>query len=241
MPVAAAPATEITSAPPISSDGTVEERISRLEQSVGALRSDYARIMPAFASLNTTNERIQTLLDEMEADGKIPPVAAAKRPEPVPTVAAPLAAMKVQPSEEEMAADAIPPQTVAPAAAPSSAEPPPAAGLANTVKAVRIGEHGNKTRLVFDLTTTTKPEFSYDLDNGEKLLMVEMPGSAWDGKDSGQPNSPMIAGWNAQKGSTGGSTVVVQLKQNARILSTEFLKAEGGDPSRLVMDIASGG
>ena len=57
--------TTVTGAP----DPVMEARIARLEASVGALRSDYERIMPAFASLNTTNERIQTLLDEMEAEG----------------------------------------------------------------------------------------------------------------------------------------------------------------------------
>lgn len=262
MPVAAAPA---SSAPAGTiGDSSIEGRIARLEQAVGALRSDYDRIMPAFASLNTTNERIQILLDQMEADGRIPAGTAARSAprtfapamaqapaaqQAAPVVSAPSAAAKTPPSEEDMAADetATPQKaaSVAPAAAPETpiaeAAPAPSDALTNTVTSVRIGEHGSKTRLVFDLTSKTKPDFKYDLDNGEKLLLVEMPSSAWGGKASGTPNSPLIAGWNAQKGASGGSAVAIQLKKDARILSTEFLKAEGKDPARLVMDIASGG
>lgn len=248
MPVAAPTATTTTTTVTTSAPaGSVEERIAKLEQSVGSLRADYARIMPAFASLNTTNERIQTLLDEMETDGKIPPNMAANRPAahaPAPTVVVPKTAMKVQPSEEDQAMMAeadTSPAAVAPAAAPTQEAAAPASGLSNTVTAVRIGEHATKTRLVFDLTSKSKPEFKYDLDNGEKVLMVELPGSAWSGKTVGKPNSPLIAGWNAQKGSAGGSAVAIQLKKDARILSTEFLGSDGKDPSRLVLDIASGG
>jgi hypothetical protein len=110
------------------------------------------------------------------------------------------------------------------------------------VKGIRIGEHGSKTRLVLDLDTSAKPEFTYDLDNGEHLLIVDMPSSAWSASgNSGKPNSPLIAGWNSQKGASGGTAIAVQLKKDARILSTQFLKAEGSDPARLVMDIATGG
>lgn len=240
MPIAAPTAPLALTAPA----GSMEERIAKLEQSVGALRSDYARIMPAFASLNTTNERIQTLLDGMEAEGKIPAETALHRPAtaatpvtttatPTPVVEAPKTAIKVAASEEDEAAAAVTPA--------AATEAPPSSGLANSVTSIRIGEHGNKTRLVFDLTAQKKPDFKYDLDNGEKVLFVEMPGSAWAGKAAGTPNSPLIASWNAQKGSAGGSTVAIQLKKEARVLSTEYLAAEGKDPARLVMDIASGG
>ena len=47
-------------APVAAAPGSVEERIAKLEQTVNSLRSDYDRIMPAFASLNTTNERISS-------------------------------------------------------------------------------------------------------------------------------------------------------------------------------------
>jgi hypothetical protein len=53
-------------------DPAMESRIARLESAIGSLRTDYDRIMPAFASLNSTNERIQNLLDQIERDtGKV--------------------------------------------------------------------------------------------------------------------------------------------------------------------------
>lgn len=250
-------------------DAALEARIAKMESTVNSLRSDYDRIMPAFASLNTTNDRIQKLLDEMETDGKMPPGTAENAAAtmtmtttttatamPVEASAAPVlppagTVSKATPpaTQKTMPVTMAPPviTPVQPAAAPEAADsvaekaPAPSDASSNTVTAVRIGEHGDKTRLVFDLTSKTKPDFKYDLDNVEKVLMVNMPSSAWTAKDSGKPNSPMIAGWNAQKGDAGGTAVAVQLKKNARVLSSQFLPAEGKDPARLVMDIASGG
>jgi TolA-binding protein len=217
---AAAPAGE--TAPP-----SMDERLAKLEISVNALRSDYDRIMPAFASLNTTNERIQQLLDEMETQGKIPaaePVAAA-------TATAPAA---------EPAAAPTPASAPAPASAPVPTPAKAAAAGSFTVKGLRIGEHASKTRLVVDLgAAAVKPSYTYDLDNGEKLLVVDLPGGSWAGAREGKPNSPLIAGWSAQDKAGGGATMAVQLKKNTRVLMSEYLKAEGKDPARLVIDIAA--
>lgn len=226
--------------------GSVEERIARLEQSVGSLREDYARIMPAFASLNTTNERISLLLDQIEGEtGKRPvmPQETAAAPVVTPT-AKPVTAAAMAPAAPMTATTVTTTQTTT-VAAPTAATAEPAAGTTGrdgSVTGVRIGEHGNKTRLVFDLSAGNKPDFKYDLDNGEKLLMVDMPESGWQAATSGKSSvSPLVSGWSVQKGANGGSTVAIQLKADARVLSTEFLKAEGADPARLVMDIAAGG
>jgi len=265
---------------------SVEARMARLEQSVGALRSDYDRIMPAFATLNTTNERIQTLLTQIEKETgiKAAPVAATttvtttetkssgmstmpapgtvskaapvtitettvtKVEETKNASAPPLTAFKTQPTVDEARAEAARQTGKAAAAVEPAAAPPTAkssgavAGSGeNSVKAVRIGEHGSKTRLVFDLGSNAKPDVKYDVDAAEKLLLVEMPATDWAGAASGSPKSPLIESWTAQKGAAGGSTMAVQLKKNARVVSTEFLKAEGGNNARLVMDIAAGG
>lgn len=291
---------------------TMEERIARLEQSVTAMQGDYQKIMPAFASLNTTNERIQKLLNQIEketgkkvaltdasapaaapvttvtttkteatpvttvtsvqttketvpATGVAPAAGTVSRAEPVKTItdatttvttdavihsdaattiagAPPLSAFKEQPTAEEARAEAARQtgQSAAPVETKMTAAAP-APGGGNAVTGVRIGEHGTKTRLVFDLDGKTKPAFKYDLDNGEHLLLVEMPSSAWSGKSSGKPKSPLVEGWTATAGEGGGSSVAIQLKKNARVLSTEFLKAEGKDPARLVVDIAPQG
>lgn len=273
------PVAPVTTAAP----GSVEERIAKLEQSVGSLRSDYNRIMPAFASLNTTNDRIQTLLDEIERDTGKRPSEAALAPAATTTAAgtvskaqtttvtttttppplsappiamqapAPTTTVKTETVTTETAkvitpADA-PPTAIAamkeeaPVVATAPATPPAASTTGANVTGVRIGEHGSKTRLVLDLSGKTKPEFKYDLDNAEKVLLVDLPSTGWAGSPSGKGGAaaPLVAGWNAEKGAAGGSELAIQLKKNARILSTQFLPPEGKDPARLVMDIAAGG
>lgn len=230
------------SAPSATPPTSTEERLAKLEATVSSLRSDYDRIMPAFASLNTTNERIQTLLDELEDGGKVAAAPAktttiVTQTTETPVISAPDAAAKADPTDADKTAEAAPAVSTS-AVAPVTAAPKSAAG-SNSVTAVRIGEHGAKTRLVFDLTARTKPELRYDLDNAEKLLVVDLPASSWSGKESGKPNSPLISGWTAQGGAQGGTSIAIQLKKPARVLSTEFLKAEGKDPARLVIDIAA--
>lgn len=272
MPAAPAQTTTtVATTAATAADGSMEARMAKLEQSVNALRTDYNRIMPAFASLNTTNERIQTLLDEMETEGRVSAAMnTAPRPLSTPAVTPPAAlaspaaaassvtrapgTVSVRPDETVTQTTTVqtvtetetitePQATVPPAppltsvATPSTETVSPKA-TDNTVTGVRIGEHGSKTRVVFDLTSKTKPDFKYDLDNAEKILVVDMPASAWTAAQGGKPNSPMIAGWTAGKGQTGGSNIAIQLKKDARILSTEYLKAEGKDPARLVLDIA---
>lgn len=286
----------VASAAAASADVSTEERLARLEQSVIEMQSNYERLGPAFASLNTTNARIQALLNEIEketgkkvavvdapapvalapaktttvtttktpvmktetvkveetipATGVVLPAGSVSKAEAAPAAKAvktvtestttvttpaaapPLSSFKEQPSVEEARAEAER-QTAAKAASP--------AVHANSVTGVRIGEHGSKTRLVFDLKSNTKPSFKYDLDNAEKILLVEMPTAGWTGGASGKPKSPLIESWSASEGSAGGSNVAIQLKKDARVISTEFLKAEGKDPARLVVDIAPQG
>lgn len=244
-----------TTAAPVATGGiTVEERIAKLEQTVGSLRTDYDRIMPAFASLNTTNERIQTLLDEIERDtGKRP--AAATAPETIsePAVAetirvtttttpAPMAAPPISVDQKAPTTMVTTQTTKTETASSAPAQSISKAGTTGTVNGVRIGEHGTKTRFVIDISGKTKPEFKYDLDNGEKLLLVDLPTMGWAGNQSGKGGTaaPLVEGWTVQPGQNGGSTLAIQLKKNARILSTQFLPPEGKDPARLVMDIAAG-
>lgn len=276
---------------------STEDRLARLEQSVIEMQGNYEKLGPAFASLNTTNARIQALLNEMEketgkklavveapapvalapattttvtttktpvmktetvkveetipATGIVMPAGSVSKANaaPVKTVtdttttvttsaaagnAPPLSSFKEQPLAEDSGAEAAAGPVAAKAASP-------AAGNANAVTGVRIGEHGSKTRLVFDLNGNSKPSFKYDLDNVEKILLVEMTTAAWSGRASGKPNSPLIESWSASEGASGGSNVAIQLKKDARVISTEFLKAEGKDPARLVVDIAPQG
>ncbi len=271
---------------------TVDERMARLEREVSELQADYKRIMPAFASLNTTNERIQTLLSEIEQQTPLgqgaaktqesaqattamamaePAVAssgsaatsvltpgavsksssaqtatsavypeedfaAAAKEEPA---APPLSAFANQPTVEEARAEAA--RQTGTAQDVANVSPAAALSAPNAIKGLRIGEHSAKTRLVFDMTGKEKPAVTYDIDNSEHLMLVQLPSSSWDAAKAGSPSSPLIENWAAQDTPSGGTAVAIQLKKNAKIVSSEYLKAEGGNPARLVVDIAAGG
>jgi hypothetical protein len=225
---------------------TTEERLAALEQNVEALRADFDRIKPAFASLNTTNERIQKLLGEVEQE-----TAALSAPDPSPaadvpvtgttpapgSVSRPVAGFKTMPTVEEARAEAARQTGKTVVASPAA----PAPSGATSVKGVRIGEHGSKTRIVLDLEGAAKPDFKYDIDNAENLLVVDLATTPWAGTTSGTPKSPLIASWAAQGTPSGGAALAVQLKKGARVVASEYLKPEGENPARLVIDIAAGG
>lgn len=282
-----------TVAPPVTNTtaaaGSMEERMAKLENAVGSLRTDYDRIMPAFASLNSTNERIQTLLDQIEHEtGKTAAVApvvevpvktvtTTTTKTTVPPVMEPEKGLKIQETkvtEEVKVSRAVDAQErvtpvaqaivkatpidakVNPDGSPvvkktttvtttTSLTPEEATKMAiaqtggqSVASNVRIGEHPGKTRLVLDLSKDTKPDFKNEIDNGEKLMTVALPGVTWGGPTSGAPkSSAFISNWSANKTDAGGSTLAVQLKKDAKILSTQYLKPEKGDPARLVIDI----
>ncbi len=185
------------------------DRIAQLEKEVAALRADYNAMMPAFNGLITTNERIKTLLDQLEQKAGVAPAA--------------------QPAEAAPAKKASEPT--------ASVTPAPSSG-ATVVSGMRIGEHGDKTRLVLDVTGAT--EYKTDINAAEKKLLITLPGAGWAGKESVSGlKSPLVSGWTAAAGAAGGVVVTVSLKSEARVVSHERLKAEGSSPARIVLDIAA--
>lgn len=250
---------------------TLEERVEILEDTVKTLKADYDKMMPAFAALNVTNERITALLAALEKqNGKAeepekgltekktaakPEKTAAKAkmitPVNKPGKAAPASLKKegkkdvpkkepvkvaakgtaIKEASREAKVVAVAPEAKSPAAAEASK-------ASNEVSRLRLGEHNGKTRLVLDLKSNSKPPFHADLDNVEKLLLIDLPGTGWIGGESAKtPKSSYVAGWSVQKAAGGGTSLAVQLKSEAKIQTTQFLPAEGKDPARLVLDI----
>lgn len=215
---------------------TADDRLDRLEMAVAMLRADYDRMLPAFSHLNTTNTRIQALLDQMETE---------RTPASAPVAAAPVPAVETASAKKEKKAvpKVEPKATVTEKAeiTPSPAVPVPA-GAVNAVRGLRIGQHPGKTRLVIDLAGTGKPQPAYDLDNKEKVLLVDLPATPWGGAKSGKGDKDsLVSAWTARDNAGGGSSLAVQLGKQAKILSTEYLKPEGAMPARLVVDIAPAG
>lgn len=212
-----------------------EDRLARLEQAVASLRTDYETIMPAFAQLNVTNTRVQALLDQIEAERTGAPVPVRESKVPVTTTT--VTKITSSPSDTLKVVETETVKTVinpVPDAAPVAV-----ATSQGKVQAVRVGEHPGKTRVVVDLAGAGRIAPSYDLDNAEHLLVIDLPGvSAQDVAASLPKASGIVAGMTTSE-TASGSNLVIQLSKNAKVLLKEYVKAEGKQPAKLVFDIGA--
>lgn len=107
------------------------------------------------------------------------------------------------------------------------------------VKRLRMGQHPGKTRLVLDLNK--KPSFSYDLDNSEKLLLVDIPGARWDAvAKKSLAKHPLIVAYSTHDNGSGGTMLVLELKKPVQVTMSTAMKPnpKAGGYHRIVMDIA---
>lgn len=106
------------------------------------------------------------------------------------------------------------------------------------VSQFRLGEHTDRTRLVFDANGPVK--YSYDIDNVEKLLVVDLKGSAWNKAIAAAVSkSSVVAGFNAYDSADGGTTLVIQLKKQAQVIKEALIQPNNISPYyRLVLDLS---
>lgn len=133
----------------------------------------------------------------------------------------------------------LPPEAIAPVM-PST--PPetiaPAAGAAtSSVKGVRVGEHPDKVRIVLDVSGPAK--FSYDIDNNEKLLIIDLPQSSWPTGATGSfDGNALVSGYAARPSASGGVTLAVELKKPAKLTMSSALEPNESYGHRIVFDVA---
>ena len=102
---------------------------------------------------------------------------------------------------------------------------------------MRLGHYSDKTRMVIDLTGDIK--FKSDLDNVEKLLVIELPGAAWSAAATQNFSSGVIQSMSTQAMSNGsGTRVIIVLRKETSVLYQSMLSPDGpGKNYRLVMDL----
>ena len=125
-----------------------------------------------------------------------------------------------------------PPEAIAPAAIA------PAAGAAtSSVRGVRVGEHPDKVRIVLDISGPAK--FSYDIDNTEKLLIIDLPQSTWPTGATGSfDGNALVSGYTAKPSASGGVTLAVELKKPAKLTMSSALEPNESYGHRIVFDVA---
>lgn len=133
-----------------------------------------------------------------------------------------------------------PVSAVSPKPEPTAPVAPAGAPASQVLQQIRIAGDQDKTRLVLDVSS--KSVFTYDLDNKEKVLMIDVavPNSTAVSNATLQ-QVPLVGSYNVQSIEGGKTRVIVQLTEAVKILATSSLPPIGDKGERIVIDLAPEG
>lgn len=238
------------------------DRIAGLEQELASLRNDMNMMMPALTKLaglqaatNSLNE-IQPAAGGSTAAGEMTRIhrnymqangAESDNPEigmdaPINAPAAPRTApgAPLPPPVAAAPLTATPPVSLA--APVAKAQPvsytPPAVDM-KSIQGVRFGAHeGGKSRLVVDVSAAST--FKFDIDNNERMLVLEIPGTAWNAGPLTRmvQDNPLVQSMTASPDGQGGTRVVFMLQKPAKVLWSQAIPPAGMQGHRIVLDVA---
>ncbi|MEM7680277.1 MAG: hypothetical protein AAF182_04685, partial [Pseudomonadota bacterium] len=246
--------------------GDVEERIERLERTVMAMHRDLKLIVPKLQEAGMQKQQPIPQI-EHDMDTKAPVMLVPKDSMPdiedddalydeeiveedigsegVAEDSPKVALNELMAETKAEKADVIEKAQDLPDAPPSKNKTPVDKGPRDVgrtngavITGVRVGEHADKVRIVFD--TTAKTPFSADLDNGEKLLVVEVPeaGATLPANKSSFGKLPVLKSYSVSDTNGGqGHIFVMQLKSATQILGQKSFPALSGGGERLVIDL----
>jgi hypothetical protein len=81
-------------------------------------------------------------------------------------------------------------------------------------------------------------DFSYDLDNREGLLVVEVESASWRAPEKQEmPGSDLVSAISASTTRQGGSRMVVELSGDAEVVRARALPPTGNNGHRIFMDL----
>lgn len=222
------------------------QRFQRVENAVTELRKELDSVMPSIVRLVAVEKDMSELVKQLQTLLRNEPPTEQTPATMMPAMGAPQAMMPDASGTERprpaMADQATaPPQQAVPVSQSATrAQPAQKAQQIsgkNTVKKLRIGEHPGKTRMVLDVNGPA--QYSYDLDNNENLLVIELPDSGWAGKQSwSSSKAPLMSSYTVQP-SGNGSRVIIQLKKPVRVIYEDVLKPNGTPDYRIVLDLAA--
>jgi hypothetical protein len=234
-----------------------EERIERIEKALVAIHNDLKIMGPALQNLGMParpvtpvdaillpvipSEPVPLIRQDLQTPPPIalPPTPAVTVPTPVPSAPQPVA---ITPPVATPAPVVAPPIAPAPtnseallAAGKTQAKPAPVTNTGGAaVSNIRIGEHPDRIRIVFDVTAPTN--YTADLDNTENLLVIDLPGAAWNAAVTQNFNLPILKSYKADA-ANGGNIVVMQLSGPTEILAQSKMPAVAGGGQRIVIDL----
>ena len=209
-----------------------DQRFARLENAVLDLRREFETFKPAITRLVAVESDIQDLIKQLDILLRNEPMAPPMplKPETGPT---PLTAADQAPPPNARAISPAPPQ-------PPAAPPAPKAVSGKTVvKALRVGQHSDKIRLVLDVSKKTS--YSADLDAEEKLLIIELPEAQWNAaRQQSFARSELLQSYSVEPINDGaGSRVVMTLKRPTQLIKQQALPPGNGNADhRIFLDLS---
>lgn len=212
----------------------VNYRLIRVERDVQGLRDDFKKLLPPLSSLIVADKNLDKTIEDIEAKNAMEPASGMVEMK-VPATKATGAPMRMAGAAAYQPVSAQPaPESVVPVQSETAAS----AG-ANMVSNIRLGEHPGKTRLVLDLSGSSP--YKVELDNTEKLLLVQIPGAGWSAQQQKSLSShPLIASYTAQPAGSGGTTLAIELKKPIKITSESALPPNATYQNhRIFMDLVA--
>lgn len=215
--------------PNIPLNGSLEKRVESLERQMRDAQPTLKKVDAMETHFKTLSLELGKITETyvQNTKGEAPSVAPSKEPKDI-----------VKESKVESKKESVKEPKKA-----SVSKDVAAVGASLSVVAVRIGEQPKGiTRIVLDTTRAT--EIRYDLDNGEKLLVIDVPKAAWKGQSSSSVRSALVKSYRATDDKDG-THLVIELKQTARVVATARLSPDhakghgAGAGNRVYVDIAS--
>lgn len=199
-------------------------RVRELEAEIAQLRNEMGMMVPAVTKLAETQSAMRDTLTAAVA----PSIA----PSGGDAAFIPSSAVTASGSSPMPLLPAAPHPAISPAAQPAAQ-----AASSAAIAAIRFGDEKGRTRIVLDAATA--PSYSYDIDNGEQIMIIRLPQSAWRAATTQSlAGSPLVAAYNATPDGAGGTILAVQLRRPAQVTMAQTLAPGAGKGHRLVIDLA---
>ena len=110
-------------------------------------------------------------------------------------------------------------------------------GSSATVRGLRIGQHGEKTRIVLDVSASTP--FSYNMDVRKNVLVIQLPNARWGAEAKRVFDAhPLLMAYLAKPNSSGGTFLAIKMKRSAALVFKAKYGASGSNANhRIVFDV----
>ncbi len=220
-------------------DGDLANRLTALEKSVQSLQQQFAEAKPTLEKMEAAERQFRALSLELDRISSTYGLVRPQVPAVPPVIAPHVMAKPIISPQDHVPKPVAKPKQVAKKPETAAAKPAPVAAGKVTVNAVRLGAQQNgKTRVVLDLSGPG--QFSYDLDEQEKILVIELKNAS--AKDTLQKSglaSPIVQSYSVQNDGSD-ARIILQLKDGATVTGSDSLGPSSGAGHRVYVDLAKG-